>query len=85
MITFPEKAHPEAIRFDDWSDDPYSDLPCDSRNISGSQRAEQSKRPRVLNDEVLGVLCAEAQADGVPCFELGRDCSECEMALKLLE
>ena len=28
----------------------------------------------------LGVCCAEAQADGVPCTELGRDCLECESA-----
>ena len=28
----------------------------------------------------LGVPCGEAQADGVPCFELGRDCAECEEA-----
>jgi hypothetical protein len=26
----------------------------------------------------LGVLCCEAQADGVPCAELGRDCADCE-------
>jgi hypothetical protein len=26
----------------------------------------------------MGVCCAEAQADGVPCWELGRDCLECE-------
>lgn len=26
-------------------------------------------------------LCAEAQADGVPCTELGRSCDTCEMAL----
>ena len=26
----------------------------------------------------LGVCCTEAQADGVPCSELGRDCLECE-------
>jgi hypothetical protein len=25
-------------------------------------------------------LCAEAQADGVPCTELGRDCEICERA-----
>lgn len=25
----------------------------------------------------LGVCCAEAQADGVPCQELGGDCLEC--------
>ena len=28
----------------------------------------------------LGVCCAEAQADGVPCTELGRDCLQCERA-----
>lgn len=28
----------------------------------------------------LGVCCAGAQADGVPCTELGRDCLECEQA-----
>lgn len=28
----------------------------------------------------LGVCCAEAQADGVPCIELGRDCLQCERA-----
>jgi hypothetical protein len=28
----------------------------------------------------LGVCCAEAQADGVPCWELGRDCLECDRA-----
>ncbi len=27
-----------------------------------------------------GALCAEAQADGVPCFEIGRDCDTCERA-----
>ncbi len=26
-------------------------------------------------------LCAEAQADGVPCCELGRSCTTCENAL----
>ena len=25
-----------------------------------------------------GALCPEAQADGVPCFERGRDCDICE-------
>lgn len=25
-----------------------------------------------------GPFCCEAQADGVPCFEVGRDCEECE-------
>ena len=27
-----------------------------------------------------GALCPDAQADGVPCFELGRDCEQCEQA-----
>ena len=26
-------------------------------------------------------LCAEAQADGVPCCELGRSCTTCEKAM----
>jgi hypothetical protein len=28
----------------------------------------------------LGVPCAQAQADGVPCTELGIDCAECARA-----
>lgn len=28
----------------------------------------------------LGVCCAEAQADGVPCHELGSDCLVCDRA-----
>jgi len=30
----------------------------------------------------LGVPCREAQADGVPCLELGRECAECEEAFE---
>jgi len=30
-------------------------------------------------------LCAEAQADGVPCVELGRECETCAMAVRALE
>jgi len=29
-------------------------------------------------DTGLGVPCKQAQADGAPCFELGRDCAECK-------
>ena len=29
-----------------------------------------------------GALCPDAQADGVPCFELGRDCAQCEEATR---
>jgi hypothetical protein len=32
-----------------------------------------------------GALCAEAQADGVPCFELGRECATCERAKEARE
>lgn len=54
-----------------YSDDPYSDLPCDSnRDNRAAARAKQAGGP----------LCAEAQADGVPCYELGRDCETCERA-----
>jgi hypothetical protein len=28
-----------------------------------------------------GALCSEAQADGVPCTELGRSCETCEKAM----
>jgi len=28
--------------------------------------------------------CAEAQADGVPCTELGRHCESCSQAIKAL-
>ena len=28
-----------------------------------------------------GALCPEAQADGVPCQELGKDCPTCEKAV----
>lgn len=43
------------------------------------------RRSREINRAVelvapLGVCCAEAQADGVPCFELGVDCLECDRA-----
>jgi hypothetical protein len=55
-----------------FSDDPYSAIPVDSR---GKARRVDSHSERALN-----VLCAEAQADGVPCFELGRDCETCERA-----
>lgn len=30
--------------------------------------------------EGTGALCSEAQADGVPCFEIGKDCTICERA-----
>ncbi len=33
----------------------------------------------------IGSLCAEAQADGVPCYESGRDCEKCDRAWKQLK
>ncbi len=61
---------PGAVR--PFSDDPYSDLPSDGR---------RQARPRRSHSEIaLGVLCPEAQADGVPCYELGRECETCELA-----
>ena len=54
-----------------YSDDPYSDVPCDSNQ---DLRVGSSAR------KAGGPLCAEAQADGVPCYELGRDCETCERA-----
>jgi len=55
-----------------FSNDPYSDLPCDG--------AAHSRRTQHDRGEAPGALCAEAQADGVPCYELGRDCQTCERA-----
>lgn len=55
-----------------FSEAPYSDLPYHSRVHRGP-----ADRP---GGEMRGPLCAEAQADGVPCFELGRDCETCERA-----
>lgn len=35
--------------------------------------------------ELHGIaLCGEAQADGVPCVELGRECETCEHAVRHL-
>lgn len=33
----------------------------------------------------LAACCPEAQADGVPCTELGRDCEQCEHAIPVPE
>ena len=38
------------------------------------------KRPADQVESGPGALCAEAQADGVPCTELGRDCETCSKA-----
>jgi hypothetical protein len=42
-----------------------------------------AKRPEERAAPAGGTgLCSEAQADGVPCSELGRDCEICERAVK---
>ena len=53
---------------------PYSDVPADRR--------AHVRRRGTHSEIALGVLCAEAQADGVPCWELGRDCETCERAFR---
>lgn len=60
-----------------FSDHPYSDLPYDSR----AHARRTGSRPEIA----LGVLCPEAQADGVPCFELGRECETCARAHRWFE
>jgi hypothetical protein len=42
--------------------------------LGNAAAASREERPGT------GALCPEAQADGVPCFELGRDCEVCEHA-----
>lgn len=45
-------------------------------SMSGAKRSESFEI-----GEIGGTgLCPEAQADGVPCTELGRDCELCERA-----
>ncbi len=40
-------------------------------------RQTRSKRDEAPLTLRTGTLCAEAKADGVPCYELGRDCLVC--------
>jgi hypothetical protein len=44
------------------------------------QSARETKKPRKKTAAAPHPLCAEAQADGVPCYEVGRHCEECERA-----
>lgn len=44
------------------------------------QVSKRSTKPSVVDPEEIpgtGALCPEAQADGVPCTELGKDCAVC--------
>lgn len=46
-----------------------------------SQRREHDAQLDARDKPGLGVPCAEAQADGVPCDVIGADCETCERAL----
>jgi hypothetical protein len=41
--------------------------------------------PEPIRLKDLSACCPEAQADGVPCTALGRNCQECERAVELGE
>jgi len=62
------------------SDRPFSQHPYG--DVASDRRAHAARKIRKLlqTGAPHGALCAEAQADGVPCFELGRDCETCEQA-----
>lgn len=45
------------------------------------KRPPQAHTPRAKPRSGLGVACREAQADGVPCSDLGAQCGECDRAL----
>lgn len=40
----------------------------------------KTRKPRKKTTAEPHPLCAEAQADGVPCTDVGRHCEECERA-----
>lgn len=44
---------------------------------ASTSRAEEGSK-WVWADLGPGPFCCQAQADGVPCFEVGVDCEECE-------
>jgi len=45
-------------------------------------KRKKTERTRKGQDDLgTGALCPEAQADGVPCTERGRDCETCEKAM----
>jgi hypothetical protein len=50
-----------------------------------STSSTQDRMKRNRRGVGTGALCAEAQADGVPCFELGRECATCERAKETRE
>lgn len=55
------------------------------RAAPAAEEATMERRSREISRAMewvipLGVCCAEAQADGVPCWELGAECLECDRA-----
>jgi hypothetical protein len=50
--------------------------------VNKSKNADESQPqdPQGGDTPGSGALCPEAQADGVPCFEIGKDCEVCEKA-----
>ena len=45
---------------------------------SGSAKHPPNDPEWIWAEPGAGAFCCEAQADGVPCFEVGKDCAECE-------
>ena len=39
-----------------------------------------NQREEAAPESGMGTLCAEAQADGVPCPDQGKQCEQCERA-----
>jgi hypothetical protein len=50
-----------------------------SRGIMESARSEEGTKGQKAVD-TGGPPCSEAQADGVPCEEMGTDCEDCDRA-----
>jgi hypothetical protein len=50
--------------------------------VAESKKSNDARTEKAKGGDTpgTGALCSEAQADGVPCFELGRECEECEKA-----
>ena len=44
------------------------------------KKPSPGRKSPAVQESGLGVLCPDAQADGVPCQELGKDCEQCERA-----
>ena len=56
-------------------------MPDDPKRDSVKPDSKPEESPTTPSWDQSG-LCAEAQADGVPCTELGRKCEVCEHAMQ---